>query len=78
MHILRTHLLENPDVVFYYNGTATEDGVPFALNTIVSFKPSSALVFYDEKTAMELCERLNLDKLELTKAGYSEYVIIPV
>ena len=78
MYILRTHLLEDPDVVFYYKGTAKEHGVPFALNTIVSFEPSSAIVFNDEKTAMELCERLNLDKLELTKAGYSDYVVIPV
>ena len=65
-------------MVFYYKGTAKEHGVPFALNTIVSFEPSSALLFNDEKTAMELCERLNLDKLELTNAGYSEYIVIPV
>ena len=78
MYILRIHLLEDPNVVFYYKGTAKEHGVPFALNTIVSFEPSSALLFNDEKTAMELCERLNLDKLELTNAGYSEYIVIPV
>ena len=77
MYILRTHLLENPDVVFYYKGTASEIGVPFALNTIVAFEPADAMMF-DKQTAIELCKRLNLDKLELTKAGYSEFVVTPV
>ena len=76
MYILRTHLLEDPNVVFYYKGTAKEHGVPFALNTIVSFEPSSALVFNDEKTAMELCERLNLDKQALANTGYSEFKVM--
>lgn len=63
-------------MVFYYKGTAKEHGVPFALNAIVSFESSNALVFNDKKTALELCERLNLDKLELTKAGYSEFEVM--
>ncbi len=78
MYILRTQLLENPEVSLYYKGTAREEGVPFALNTIIAFEPSRALVFNDEKTAMELCEHLNLDKQSLADAGYSEYVIIPI
>lgn len=45
MYILRTRLLENPNVSFYYKGTATEEGVPFALNTIVGFEPSDELQF---------------------------------
>lgn len=78
MYILRTHLLEDPNVVFYYKGTAKEHGVPFALNTIVTFEPSSALEFNDEKTVMELCERLNLDKQSLAAAGYSEFELIEI
>lgn len=77
MYILRTHLLESPDVVFYYKGTAKEDGVPFALNTIVAFEPADAMMF-NKLTAMELCNKLNLDKIELSDAGFSEYVVIPI
>ena len=78
MYILRTHLLEDPNVVFYYKGTDKEHGVPFALNTIVAFEPSSALEFNDKKTAMELCEHLNLDKQSLAAAGYSEFELIEI
>lgn len=78
MYILRTHLLEDPDVVFYYKGKDKEHGVPFALNTIVAFEPSSALEFNDKKTAMELCEHLNLDKQSLAAAGYSEFELIEI
>ena len=55
MYILRTHLLENPDVVFYYKGTAKEHGVPFALNTIVAFEQYDAVVFDCKSTAKALC-----------------------
>ena len=77
MYILRTHLLENPDVAFYYKGTDREDGVPFALNTIVAFEPADAMMF-NKLTAMELCNKLNHDKIELSDDGYSEYVIIAI
>lgn len=76
MYILRTHLLENPDVVFYYKGTATENGVPFALNTIVAFEPSDATIIENEQYAINLCKRLNLDKPLLVKVGYTNFEVI--
>lgn len=78
MYLLRTHLLENPDVVFYYKGTAREKGVPFALNTIIAFEPTDALVFGDEQTADLLCNRLNQDKQALAANGYSEFEVIEI
>lgn len=69
--------MENPDVVFYYKGTAKEDGVPFALNTIVAFEPADAMMF-NKLTAMELCKCLNVDKHSLADAGYSEFEIIEI
>ena len=78
MYLLRTHLLENPDVVFYYKGKAREKGVPFALNTIVAFEPSDAFVFENEQTVASLCNRLNQDKQSLSANGYSEFAIITV
>ena len=77
MYILRTHLLENPDVVFYYKGTAREEGVPFALKTIVAFDQTDAMMF-DKRIAIELCNKLNLDKLELSNSGYSEFDVFLV
>ena len=76
MYLLRTHLLENPDVVFYYKGTAREKDVPFALNTIIAFEPTDALVFGDEQTAALLCNRLNQDKQTLDANGYSEFEVL--
>lgn len=75
MYILRTHLLENPSVVFYYKGTATENGVPFALNTIVAFEPMNAMKF-DRKSAIILCKQLNLDKMKLIKIGYDKFELL--
>ena len=75
MYILRTHLLEDPDVVFYYKGTDKEHGVPFALNAIVAFDPSDAM-FFDKPIAMEKCYRLNLDKHALISKGYSEFDVM--
>lgn len=76
MYLLRTHLLENPNVVFYYKDTAREEGVPFALNTIVGFGLSDAMKFDNKQTAIELCEKLNHDKSVLAKVGYGEFEII--
>ena len=75
MYVLRIRLLDNPDVSFYYNGTATEEGVPFALNTIVAFEPLDAVIFEDKQTAIALCEKLNLDNSALAKVGYSEFEV---
>lgn len=78
MYVLRTRLLENPNVVFYYKGTAREPGVPFALKTIVGFEPSDALQFDDKKTAIALCKKLNIDKSILARLGYSVFETISI
>ena len=75
MYILRTRLLENPNVVFYYKGTAREPRVPFALKTIVGFEPFDALQFDNKKTAIALCKKLNLDTSSLARVGYSEFEV---
>ena len=76
MYILRTHLLENPDVVFYYKGTDREKGVSLALNTIVAFEPSDALVFDNGQVAINYCNLLNQDKQALVSNGYSKFEIV--
>ena len=78
MYLLRTHLLDNPDVSFYYKGRAREEGATFALNTIVGFEPSDALQFDDKKTAIALCKKLNLDTSSLARLGYSVFETISI
>lgn len=75
-YVLRTRLSENPDVVFYYKGTADESGVPLALNTIVAFDISDALPM-DECQAYMVCEELNRDKKSLFSTGYTEFEVLP-
>ena len=75
MYLLRTHLLDNPDVSFYYKGTARVEGVSFALNTIVGFEPIDAMKFDNERTAIALLEKLNFNKQELIMVGYSEFEV---
>ena len=50
-------------------GTANEKGVTFAMNTIVGFDISDAMVFYDKEDAIQLCEKLNQDEGSLLKYG---------
>ena len=78
MYILRTHLLETPDVVFYYKGTSSEKGVTFALNTIVAFEPSDAFVFESMQTAQIFCNRLNREKNQLAEKGYGMFKKISI
>lgn len=68
--------MENSDVVFYYKGIAREEGVPFALNTIVAFEPLDAMIFEDKQTAISLCDELNHDESILSQKGYSEFEVI--
>ena len=78
MYLLRSHLLETPNVVFYYKGTAREEGVPFALNTIVAFEPSDALGFESQQEALSLCNHLNIYTNELHKIGCGEFIIVSI
>ncbi len=74
--VLRTKLAENPNVTFYYKGTADERGVPLALNTIVAFDMLDALIM-DKDKAYKLCKELNRDKESLVSTGYTNFDVIP-
>ena len=73
--MITTHLIDNPKITFYYKGTANEEGVSFAMNTIVGFDISDAMVFYDKEDAIQLCEKLNKDEGSLLKYGFDEFEI---
>ena len=77
-YVIKTALVGKPDVVFYFKGTAIEEGVSFAMNTIVGFDVSEAMVFHDKKDAVQLCEKLNQDKELLIDNGYMEFTVIAV
>ena len=74
-YVITTHLIDNPKIIFYYKGTADEEGVSFAMNTIVGFDISDAMVFYDKEGAVQLCEKLNQDGKVLLKFGYESFEI---
>ena len=74
-YVIKTALVGKPDVVFYYKGTAHEEGVSLAMNTIVGFDISDAMVFYDKEDAIQLCEKLNQDKGSLLKYGFEAFVV---
>lgn len=72
-YVITTHLMDNPKVTFYYKGTAHEEGVSFAMNTVVGFDISDAMVFHDEEYAIQLCEKLNEDEGSLLKYGFEVF-----
>jgi|GEM_PF-5170619 len=74
-YVITTHLIANPKITFYYKGTADEEGVSFAMNTIVGFDISDARVFHDKEDAVQLCEKLNKDRETLLKNGYGAFVV---
>ena len=74
-YVITTHLIDNPKITFYYKGTANEEGVSFAMNTIVGFDISDAMVFHDKEDAIQLCEKLNQDEEILLKNGYGAFVV---
>lgn len=74
-YVITTHLIDNPKITFYYKGTANEEGVSFAMNTIVGFDDTDAKVFQDKEDAIQLCEKLNEDKEGLLKNGYEAFII---
>ena len=74
-YVITTHLIDNPKITFYYKGTANEEGVSLAMNTIVGFDVTDAKVFQDKEDAARLCERLNEDKEGLLKNGYEVFVV---
>ena len=74
-YVITTHLIDNAKFTFYYKGTAKEEGVSFAMNTIVGFEISDAMVFHDKEDAVQLCEKLNEDAESLLKKGYGLFSI---
>ena len=74
-YVIKTALVSKPDVVFYFKGTANEEGVSYAMNTIVGFDVSEAMVFHDKDEALQLCEKLNQDREILLKCGYETFVV---
>ena len=74
-YVITTHLIDNPKIIFYYKGTADEEGVSFAMNTIVGFDISDAKVFKDKEDAARLCEKLNEDREGLLKSGFETFII---
>ena len=72
-YVIKTALVDKPDVVFYFKGTAHEEGVSFAMNTIVGFDVSEAMVFHDKEEAVQLCEKLNEDEGSLLKYGFEGF-----
>ena len=72
-YVIKTALVGKPDVVFYFKGTAHEKDVSFAMNTIVGFDVSEAMVFHDKDEAAQLCEKLNQDKDSLLKYGFEVF-----
>ena len=74
-YVITTHLIDNPKITFYYKGTANEEGVSFAMNTIVGFDISDAMVFNDKEDAERLCEKLNEDRKTFIRNGFEEFEI---
>ena len=74
-YAITIHLIDNPKITFYYKGTADEEGVSFAMNTIVGFDISDATVLHNKEDAIQLCEKLNQDEGSLLKYGFGLFVI---
>ena len=74
-YVLRTRLVDDPGVEFYYKGTDKETDVSFALNTIVAFVKSDALEM-DKEEAYRLCDLLNADMELLRSTGYEAFEVV--
>ena len=72
-YVITTHLIDSLKITFYYKGTANEEGVSFAMNTIVGFDISDAMIFHDKEDAARLCEKLIQDEEGLLKNGYMAF-----
>ena len=75
-YVIKTALVSKPDVVFYFKETAHEDGVSFAMNTVVGFDVAEAKLFHYKDEAVQLCEKLNLDKEILLMYGFEPFETI--
>lgn len=73
-YCLRTKLIENPNICFYYKGVEDGNTVYSALNVVVAFTLADALVL-DEASAKRLCNRLNEDGKTLFEHGFTLFEI---
>lgn len=69
-----TYLIDDPAIYLYYKGMENDESVVNALNVVVTFTSNDAM-YFDEATAISLCERLNKDSEALKESGYSEFKI---
>ena len=74
-YVITTHLIDRPDITFYYKGTANEEGVSFAMNTIVGFDITDAMIIHDKESAVQLCKKLDEERESLLKNGYGSFII---
>ena len=74
-YVIKTLLLGKPDVVFYFKGTDNKKVVSYAMNTIVGFDVSEAKVFHNKDEAIQLCNKLNRDKVILLTSGFEAFVL---
>ena len=72
-----TYLIDDPAIYLYYKGIENDNSVTDVLNVIVAFTPNDAM-FFDETTAIGLCNQLNKDSETLMKYGYSEFKILSI
>lgn len=66
---------DNHKITFYYKGTVKEKGVSFAMNTIMGFDISDAMVFHNKENAVQLCEKLNDNEGSLLKYGFEVFIL---
>ena len=69
-YIIKTRLIENPNVIFYFKGKENEESP--ALNSEIALDISKAKVI-EKGMAYEICEELNKEKEELNKKGFAEF-----
>lgn len=74
-YVIKTYLKDKPEISFYYKGTADEEGVSFAMNTIVGFDITDAMVILDKESAVQLCKKLDEERESLLKNGYGSFII---
>ena len=73
-YILKTHLVEDSNRVFYYQGTAYEPAVSLAMNSIVALDGKHAKVFSNINEVLCLCSMLNSDST-LIEHGYTKFEV---
>lgn len=76
-YVIRTRLIDNPNVIFYYKSIAKDSEKSTVLNTEVVMHISEAKE-YDCVTAQEICKKLNAEKDVLIRKGYTEFEICAV